>query len=210
MFSEPKNAVAMKFDAFKASVNNKSDRPKRSRRTEPAPHSVIGRELKIVGSITSSGSLEQGGYVEGDVACEQVTVGKNGHVDGVIMADDVVIQGSIKGHARGAHVSLRSNAHVDGDIIHTTLAIEEGAFFVCSSRSSDNPFGTPGESEKDRPAKPKSKSANGKSVNGHKSNGANKVLNKATLALSSEDVIEVKSDKSNRSSSKATSEKTVA
>ena len=185
MFSEPKNAVATKFDAFKASVDGKSNEPRTIGRAEPGPHSVIGRELTIAGNITSMGSLALDGHIEGDVHCQRLHIGKGGRIDGVVTADDVIVDGRVKGDVRGAQVTLKSNAHVDGDIFHSSLAIEQGAFFVGRSRSCDNPTEAKASTKPSRRNKP----ANGKGAIGHNENGVNGSAAAATLLLSQDDVI---------------------
>ncbi len=187
MFSEPKNAVTTKFDAFKASVNSKTNEPRSKSRVGPGPHSVIGRELTIAGNITSTGSLHLDGHIEGDVHCEQLRIGKEGRIDGVVIADDVVVDGRIKGDLRGAQVTLKANAHVDGDIFHSSLAIEQGAFFVGRSRSCDNPAEAKMRSKPTK--RSKASNGNGKGANGHGANGENAAAASATLSLSKDDVI---------------------
>jgi len=185
MFSEPKNAVTTKFDAFKASVNNKNGEPRSIGRVEPGPHSVIGRELTIAGNITSTGTLALDGHIEGDVHCEQLRIGKEGRIDGVVIAEDVVVDGRIKGDLRGAQVTLKANAHVDGDIFHSSLAIEQGAFFVGRSQSCDNPA----EAKMRSKATKRNKAPADKGANGHDANGKNGSPSAATLSLSKDDVI---------------------
>ena len=42
--------------------------------------------------------------------------------------------------AIGGDVILKANTHVEGDIVHQSLAIEQGAYFEGKSRRSDDPL----------------------------------------------------------------------
>ena len=44
------------------------------------------------------------------------------------------------GSIRGVRVTLQAQSHIEGDIIHQSLAIEQGAYFEVKSRRTDNPL----------------------------------------------------------------------
>jgi cytoskeletal protein CcmA (bactofilin family) len=102
------------------------------RPAEPGPKSVIGNDLKIVGSglrIISQGTLQVDGEIEGDVGGAEVIIGEEGRVTGTVAAERVIVRGRIAGIVRGVTVTLQSTAQVEGDIHHVSLAIEQGAEF---------------------------------------------------------------------------------
>ncbi len=182
MFSESNKTATMKFDAFEASVKAAPDEPRGTGRAGSVPHSSIGHEVTITGDIASAGNIELDGHVVGDVACQQLKIGRRARVEGVVSAEEVIVDGHVEGGMRCARVTLKTNAHVDGEIVYTTLAVEEGAFFVGGSRSSAKPL------EADLNAKAADK-PKGKGANGKKANGSGDADNTATLALSQDDVI---------------------
>ena len=51
------------------------------------------------------------------------------HVNGIVAAERVVVDGKVEGPIQGGDVVLKSQAHVVGDIHHQSLAIERGAYF---------------------------------------------------------------------------------
>jgi cytoskeletal protein CcmA (bactofilin family) len=57
-----------------------------------------------------------------------------------VLAEDVVVRGRLKGSVRALRVTRQSTCHVDGDLIHQSLAIEQGALFEGSSRRSEDPL----------------------------------------------------------------------
>jgi cytoskeletal protein CcmA (bactofilin family) len=107
--------------------------------SSPTGSSTIGEDLVISGNVTSSSALHIAGQVHGDVRCASLVLDENAVVEGNVVAEDVVIRGRLIGSARGVRVILRSTSHVEGDLLHTHLAMEEGAYFEGRSRRSEDP-----------------------------------------------------------------------
>ena len=102
--------------------------------------SIIGEDLTIKGNITSRGELQVDGQIEGDIRCGSLLLGDKSKVTGGIAAEDVVVRGHVVGSIRGVRITLQAQSQVEGDIIHQSLAIEQGAYFDGKSRRSDNPL----------------------------------------------------------------------
>src|SRR6476619_3186656 len=90
---------------------------------------VIAKGLKIVGSVTAEGLVEVNGQIEGELHCTSLVIARGAHINGVVVAERVVVDGKVEGPIQGGEVILRSQAHVVGDIHHQSLAIESGAYF---------------------------------------------------------------------------------
>jgi cytoskeletal protein CcmA (bactofilin family) len=111
--------------------------PQRSHSAESLPKSVIGNDLTITGQglkIISQGTLQVDGDVEGDVEGVEVIIGDQGKVAGTVVADRVIVRGTVCGVIRGIAITLQSSCHVESDIHHMSLAIEQGAHFHGHSR----------------------------------------------------------------------------
>ena len=104
--------------------------------------SNIGGDLTVAGNVTSKGEINLDGHVRGDIHCVALVLGENSSVEGNVAADDVVIRGRLIGSVKALRVTLQSNSHVQGDLIHQSLAIEQGAFFDGKSLPSKNPLST--------------------------------------------------------------------
>jgi len=117
------------------------DPPKRqgSAATRAGP-SIISADVKIVGSISSQGELEIFGQIEGDVRASALTVGETGAVRGEVIAESVVVRGTIEGRIRGRKVQLCTGAKVRGDIFHASLAIEPNAIFEGAVKHAQDPM----------------------------------------------------------------------
>jgi cytoskeletal protein CcmA (bactofilin family) len=107
---------------------------------EPSGTSTIGEGLVIDGNITSNSPLHIDGRVHGDVQCASLVLGENSEIAGNVVAEDVVIRGRLIGAVRGVRVILQSNCHVEGDLVHSSLAMEQGAHFEGKSRRSEDPL----------------------------------------------------------------------
>jgi cytoskeletal protein CcmA (bactofilin family) len=102
-------------------------RPRPSlRRAAP---SVVAADLHIVGNVSTEGALHVDGRIDGDLAARAVTIGDAGHVVGHIEADELLVQGIVSGSIKAGKVQLACGCKVIADIVHGTLAIEDGASF---------------------------------------------------------------------------------
>ena len=102
--------------------------------------SIIGEDLTVNGSVTSKGEIQVDGDIQGDINCGSLLLGDKSHVNGNVVAEDVVVRGRVVGSIRGLRVTLQAQSHVEGDIFHQSLAIEQGAYFEGKSRRSDDPL----------------------------------------------------------------------
>ena len=89
--------------------------------------SVISPELRIVGNLNCTGSIQVEGTVEGRITGQAVNIVEGAQVSGPIHADTVRVSGTINGQVEGNSVILASTANVKGSIAHNTLSIEAGA-----------------------------------------------------------------------------------
>ncbi len=114
-------------------------------KSKPAA-SVLSSDLTIVGNIKSSGDIQIEGSVEGDVRSQVVIVGESAVVRGEVVGDEVIVHGRVVGRLRGVRIRLTATARVEGDIVHKTIAIENGAHFEGSVQRQDDPIGQNGAS----------------------------------------------------------------
>jgi cytoskeletal protein CcmA (bactofilin family) len=96
--------------------------------------SSIGPGMTVVGNISSEGTLNVFGRVEGELHASIVRISDGAQVEGAITAQDLTIGGRFKGTIQADRVTLTSSAVVEGEIHHRSLAIEENAWFAGVSR----------------------------------------------------------------------------
>jgi len=100
--------------------------------------STIGQDLVITGDVTSKSALVINGQIRGDVHCASLVLGESSEIKGNVVAEDVVIRGRVIGSIQGVRVILQSTCHIEGDLVHASLAMEQGAYFEGRSRRSEN------------------------------------------------------------------------
>ena len=96
--------------------------------------SYIGPGVTVVGKISSEGTLNVFGRVEGELHASIIRISDGAQVEGVIAAQELTISGRFKGTIQANRVTLTSSAVVEGEIHHRSLAIEENAWFAGMSR----------------------------------------------------------------------------
>ena len=109
---------------------------------ESSSPSLLGKEIKVVGKITSRGALRLDGVLEGEIKASKLVIEKSAKVVGSVTSEDLVIKGRIIGPVFGKKVRFGSSARVEGDTFHETIAIEDGAYYEGSIRRYSSDSGT--------------------------------------------------------------------
>ena len=115
--------------------------------------SLLGKEIKILGKISSTGALQLDGVLEGEIKASKLVIEKSAKVVGSVTSDDLVIKGRIIGPVFGKKVRFGASARVEGDTFHETIAIEDGAYYEGSIRRHSNVSDTPDTVANDKLAK---------------------------------------------------------
>ncbi|MBA4325666.1 MAG: hypothetical protein C0426_11685 [Rhodobacter sp.] len=89
--------------------------------------SVLGADLRITGEISSSGSVEVLGEIEGNITANGLSIGQEGRVKGSINAHTVEVKGKFDGKVSCESFTLRASSEVKADVNAVALVIESGA-----------------------------------------------------------------------------------
>jgi cytoskeletal protein CcmA (bactofilin family) len=89
--------------------------------------SVLAADLRITGEVSSTGTIEVLGEIEGNITAKGLIVGIEGRVSGTVSAENVEVRGKLDGSVATHGFALRASADVQADILYTTLLIESGA-----------------------------------------------------------------------------------
>ena len=92
-----------------------------------ASRSVLGTDLKITGEITSSGTIEVLGEVDGNITAATLTVGSSGRVSGSVTANTIEVVGRLDGKVDSGSFTMRAASQVAADVSYSSLVIESGA-----------------------------------------------------------------------------------
>jgi cytoskeletal protein CcmA (bactofilin family) len=86
--------------------------------------------MTVVGKLSSNGTVNVFGHVEGELHASIVWISDGAQVEGAIVAQELIIGGRFKGTIQADRVTLTSSAVVEGEIHHRSLAIEQNAWFA--------------------------------------------------------------------------------
>jgi cytoskeletal protein CcmA (bactofilin family) len=102
---------------------------------------IIAEDIEITGNIKSASQIQFDGKLNGDLNCVgSAMLGKSAIVKGNIMAESVIIAGSISGNITAKdRIEMKSTAKVQGDIRAKRLTVEDGVTFI--GKSEVNPAG---------------------------------------------------------------------
>lgn len=89
--------------------------------------SILAQDLRITGEVTSTGTIEVLGEIEGNLTARGLIVGLEGRVAGTVSAEMVEVKGKLDGRVATHGFALRATAEVAADVSYTTLVIESGA-----------------------------------------------------------------------------------
>ena len=101
---------------------------------------VIGADLSITGNLESKGEVQIEGEIQGDVHARRIVIGERARIIGALIAEEVVVRGSVQGSIRGNAVTFQSSSRIEADVFHKSLTIEQGAYFEGKSRRSEDPM----------------------------------------------------------------------
>src|SRR5690606_22506364 len=101
---------------------------------------VISRGVTIVGALSVEGPIFIEGTIDGEVRCSALKIAERGEVEGLIVADQVVVLGEFSGAIYARELVLGAGCAVEGQIFHRKLILEEGCYFEGQSRRHGDPL----------------------------------------------------------------------
>jgi cytoskeletal protein CcmA (bactofilin family) len=101
---------------------------------------VINRGVTIIGALSLDGPVLIEGSIDGEVRCSKLQITERGEVEGLIVADSVVVLGEFSGAIYARELILGAGCNVEGQIYHHKLVLEEGCYFEGQSRRHGDPL----------------------------------------------------------------------
>ena len=133
-------AVACKLNMLATSCKSRCCSGSRLSRLVPNdPVTVIGAGITITGNLESKGEVQVEGEVQGDVHAQYIFIGERARITGALIAEEIVVRGNVQGSIHGNVIIIHSSSHIAADVVHKSLAIEQGAFFEGRSIRSEDP-----------------------------------------------------------------------
>lgn len=89
--------------------------------------SVLASDLVITGVVSSEGTVELHGNIDGEMAAAYVVIGHDGRMKGKVQAGQVELRGEMDGAINCGALTLRAQARMRADVHSNRLVIESGA-----------------------------------------------------------------------------------
>jgi cytoskeletal protein CcmA (bactofilin family) len=95
----------------------------------PPAASFIGRDLQVSGELVTYNDLVLAGRLDGDCVCRRLTIKIGATLNGDIVAEEVMIAGSVTGKILAKSVGVDSHAAISGEITYCDLIVERNRLF---------------------------------------------------------------------------------
>ena len=106
----------------------KSLRSEEGKKINHSGRSHVGETMQLEGDLRSAGCIDIAGLVNGNVFVSEMTITETGSVRGSIEAGNIEINGHVEGKISADVVIIGKSAVIKGDIFFkNTLKTEEGA-----------------------------------------------------------------------------------
>lgn len=110
----------------KPAVEKKPEEKKPNRSFNSTP-TIIAKDLKIEGQLTSTGLVEIEGCIIGNIKGNSVILLPSGSIEGEVEAESFSIKGKFNGTIKAKSVNIGSKARISGTIEYSLLSVEDGA-----------------------------------------------------------------------------------
>ena len=94
---------------------------------------VVETQGVIRGKLMAAGRLRLNCWLEGDIVCSRLEIGRDGYVLGNVTARELYIEGQVVGAIEASVVHLMDGAFVEGDIRHSVISIHPSASLLGSA-----------------------------------------------------------------------------
>ena len=88
---------------------------------------VVDARSVVRGKLKAAGTMRLDCWLEGDVTCSRLEIGRDGYILGTVTARELIVEGQIVGNVEASVVHLMEGAFVEGDIRHSVISIHSGA-----------------------------------------------------------------------------------
>ena len=106
----------------------KTLRSTESKKLNHSGRSHVGETMQLEGDLRTSGSIDIAGLINGSIFVSEITIAETGSVRGTVEAAIIEINGHVEGKITADTVIIGKTAVIKGDIFFkNTLKTEEGA-----------------------------------------------------------------------------------
>lgn len=109
------------------------EREKKSESAEPVT-SLIDADMRITGTVVSSGDIVLAGGVEGEIKCRNLYVEDEAVLTGNVSAEEATVAGQLNGEVNVGTLRIKGSCRFDGVIKADGVEVENGAVVTARFR----------------------------------------------------------------------------
>lgn len=93
----------------------------------PGDASLIDADMRITGTVVSSGDIILAGGVEGEIKCRNLLIEDEAILTGNVNAEEAVVAGQVDGQVNVGRLRIKDTGKFDGVIKADGVEVENGA-----------------------------------------------------------------------------------
>ena len=90
-------------------------------------NSILLPDVELKGKIVEKDDIILGCKFDGNIAANKVNLSSTADINGDINANEIEVNGKIKGSLSGKKVKINRGCNFEGDVVGESISIEEGA-----------------------------------------------------------------------------------
>ena len=108
----------------------------RDKKTEAGDHvtSLIDADMRITGTVVSSGDIILAGGVEGEIKCRNLLIEDEAVLTGNVNAEEAVVAGQVDGEVNVGTLRIKDTGKFEGVIKADGIQVENGAMVTARFR----------------------------------------------------------------------------
>lgn len=88
---------------------------------------VVDTNSVVRGKLKAAGTMRIDCWLEGDIVCSRLEIGRDGYILGNVTARELFVEGQIVGQVQASVVHLMEGAFVEGNVQHSVISIHPSA-----------------------------------------------------------------------------------
>ena len=90
-------------------------------------NSLLLSDVELKGKITEKDDIILGCKFDGNIVAHKVSLSDTSNINGDVNANDITVEGTIKGSLTAKKVAIKKGCNFEGDVVGESISIEEGA-----------------------------------------------------------------------------------
>ena len=90
-------------------------------------NSILLSDVEVKGKIVEKDDIILGCKHDGNIIASKVNLTETADINGNVNANEIEVNGKIKGSLTGTNISIKKGCNFEGDVVAESLSVEDGA-----------------------------------------------------------------------------------